>query len=192
MPTAISDGTGTGSLAKVTDGRLQVEANLRPFISYKAKGSAQSFAAASYNTTGLAAGADVYNVRYTGSSGGFVITEIVMFSNQIVVVSAQNSTGTAAGGDAITPAQLNFGSTSPSNITVRAAGTTGALSGLSASGSPITYFQLPAVGTIPVEPGEIPIVTASRSLTINIKSVPGSNPTVMGITVFGYESDLEL
>ena len=192
MPTAISDGTGTGSLTKVTDGRLQVEANLRPFISFKAKGATQAFAFPSINTADLdAAGNIIYALKYTGTSGGFVITRIILFSDQAVELAVTNNTGTAASGTAVTEAQLNFGSTIPSNVSAMSSAAAAKLTGLTEQ-SVITYFQLPGAGSAIVEPEEVPIITPGRTFAIKINDITGSNPTRMGITVWGYESDLEL
>jgi hypothetical protein len=185
MPTTISDGRGTGSLAKVTDNRLQVESNTRPFLSFKAKASAEAFALVSTATSGISAGNFIFNIKYTGT-GGFVLTRIAFSSDQIVVLRAHKVTGTAAG-STVTPRQLNFGSAIPAGVT--AVGD-GAVTGLTSAYHFLEIFvpaSIPAV----LDFDEVPIITTSTQWALEIEAIPGTSPTRIATTVWGYESDLE-
>lgn len=191
MPTAITDGKGGGSLAKVTRNRLQTEANIRPFMSFKAKGDASAFGFPGTITAGISAGNLIYNLRFTDDAGGFILARANISSDQPVNLGVYKTTGVAAGGDAITEAQLNFGSSVPSNVVARSAGGTGALTGLTEEYL-VTEIRISAGQQAVFLTQEIPVIAPNTSLSLKIEAVNGTPPTRIAITLFGYESDLEL
>lgn len=186
MPTSISDGKGTGSLAKVTDGRIQVESNDRPFISFKAKAESKAFSITSIVTSGIAADAYIMSIKNIDSSGGFVVSRINIASDQAVSVRAHRVTGTPSG-TTLTPRQLNFGSDLPAQLSCNG---DGAVTGLS---SDYFFAELSVAANIPaiIDTAEVPIITAGSILGLQISSIPGTDPSRIAVTVFGYESNLE-
>jgi len=185
MPTTISDGAGSGSVAKVTEGRLQVESNIRPFISFKAKNGASAYSLTSTITSGLTAGNFIFAMKYTGSTGGFVVARVELFADQAFVARFHKATGTASGTD-VPARQLNFGSSQVANITGYGSGQ---VTGLTSSYHYREVFVEANVGLV-VTTDDVPILTPGFHYTVELESIPGSSPTRVSINVFGYESDL--
>ncbi len=182
----IIDGKGSGSRAAVTDSRLQVESNTRPFLSFKSKGAQSAFALSSEHAT-AGNGEIFFHMINDNGDESFVIQRVVLSTTVATWFKVFFNVDNAAssGGGVITPLNLNTGSAKAAPITSRGAG---ALSGITA-GNLLAQVYIGA-GTAVFEVEEAIIFPKDKGMHIEVDSIASSSK--VNVNILGYFSDLEL
>lgn len=129
MGFTVEDGKGRGFQASVSESnRMNVSAKTNPRIFYTSRDSGQAFMLTSVDAGPTAADYICY-LKNTSKTQNLFIDEIRFSSQAVSVWKIWSVTGTAAGGTALTPSNLNLASGNTALATARG---DGAVSGLTA------------------------------------------------------------
>jgi hypothetical protein len=137
----IADGAGSGKEASVTsDNRLDVSSRANPRIYYVSRDDGQAYSVSS-NDASAAAGTYILYLKNTSTTRNLFVDDIILGGVETALWKIWFVTGTAAGGNAKTPVNLNKTSPNAADATARG---DDSITGLTVSGEQIGTLRTPA------------------------------------------------